>query len=109
MGDHEPVDAVIATASTALTYFLRSVLMISRRRTDLPVPLEYKKKVRFVGSVVGSEVIVLCVYTDQHCQCKICFAHPLPVEGSDFVLDSGTRLVIWDSWQAKWMMSKLRT
>jgi hypothetical protein len=33
-----PVDAVTATASGALTYFLRRVLIISRRRTDLPVP-----------------------------------------------------------------------
>ncbi|KAJ7022119.1 hypothetical protein C8F04DRAFT_903065, partial [Mycena alexandri] len=32
-----PVDAVMATASAALCVFL-SVLMISRRRTDFPVP-----------------------------------------------------------------------
>ena len=33
-----PVEAVTATASGADMYFLRSDLMISRRRTDLPVP-----------------------------------------------------------------------
>ncbi|KAF8267803.1 hypothetical protein EI94DRAFT_1729461 [Lactarius quietus] len=35
-----PVEAVTATASGVLTYSLRRVLMISRRRTDLPVPTD---------------------------------------------------------------------
>ncbi|KAJ7022867.1 hypothetical protein C8F04DRAFT_879473, partial [Mycena alexandri] len=33
-----PVDAVMATASAALLCVFLSVLMISRRRTDFPVP-----------------------------------------------------------------------
>ena len=33
-----PVDAVTATASVAVAYFFRKVLMISRSSTDLPVP-----------------------------------------------------------------------
>lgn len=42
-----PVEAVTATASGALEYFLRSDLIISRRRTDFPVPtsgISYRTK-----------------------------------------------------------------
>jgi hypothetical protein len=34
-----PVEAVTATASGLAMYFLRRDLMISRKRTDLPVPV----------------------------------------------------------------------
>ncbi|KAF8578229.1 hypothetical protein K439DRAFT_1306840, partial [Ramaria rubella] len=33
-----PVDAVMATASSVLENFLRRLLMISRSKTDFPVP-----------------------------------------------------------------------
>lgn len=35
-----PVEAVIATASGDFEYLLRRTLMISRRRTDFPVPVQ---------------------------------------------------------------------
>ena len=35
-----PVEAVIATTSGDLTCFFRRVFMISRRRTDFPVPVD---------------------------------------------------------------------
>lgn len=38
-----PVDAVTATASGVAAYFFRSDAMISRRRTDLPVPAHVSK------------------------------------------------------------------
>jgi len=37
-GSNVPVDAVTATASGMVTYFLRKVLMISLSKTDFPVP-----------------------------------------------------------------------
>ena len=39
-GEYAPVDAVTATASGDLMYFLRRDLMISRRRTDFPAPMQ---------------------------------------------------------------------
>ena len=37
-----PVEAVTATASADAAYFLRRLFMISRRRTDFPVPIKYQ-------------------------------------------------------------------
>lgn len=36
-----PVEAVTATASAAVAYFFRNDLMISRSKTDFPVPVEW--------------------------------------------------------------------
>lgn len=71
MYGYRPVDAVIATASGVVTCFFRRVLMISRRRTDLPVP---RKIIRLVISQV-KQVWYMRVQTDQHCQYRRHYAH----------------------------------
>jgi hypothetical protein len=81
----------MATASADFTYFLRSALIISRRRTDFPVPSRVSK-VRTEG-----KAIICDAY--QHYQYRIHFLRLALVSIFEFALGSEISTRAWSWWR----------